>query len=202
MFETIFDLETKKFFDDIGESDPSKLGVSIVSLYFRELDGDFKEISGTMMSFWESEFNQMWKYFYDSQRIIGFNTVRFDVPALRPYAPKDFARLPHFDILEKLKLESGHRASLNKIAIDTLGDSKIDHGANAIEYWNKGDEVSLGLLKKYCEYDVVLTKNIYDFGSQNKYLKFTDHWNNPRTVTIDFSYPTDFAPEAKQTSLF
>ena len=45
MIEVIFDLETKKFFDETGNFDPSGLGVSIVSVYRRELDADFKEIS-------------------------------------------------------------------------------------------------------------------------------------------------------------
>ena len=49
-------------------------------------------------------------------------------------------------------------------------------------------------------YDVILTKDIYDFVVKNKFIKYTDRWNNPRTVQIDFSYPT---PEAiSQESLF
>ena len=48
MFEVIFDVETKKFFNDTGTNDPADLGVSIVSLYTREA-GE----KGQMMSFWE-----------------------------------------------------------------------------------------------------------------------------------------------------
>lgn len=202
MFELIFDLETKKWFDETGTTDPADLGVSIVSVYFRELDSSFKEISGEIMSFWEKDFDQMWKYFLDSDRIIGFNSIHFDVPALRPYAPKNFAKLPHFDILDKIRDESGHRVSLNRVAKDSIGEEKIDQGKNAPQYFQNADPESLKQLVKYCESDVLLTKKVYDFAFQNKILKYTDYWNNARTISVDFSYPADFLPSAKQSSLF
>jgi len=202
MFEVIFDLETKKFFDDTGTFDPADLGVSIVSLYFRELDGDLKEISGEMMSFWEQDFEKMWQLFRKAHRIIGFNSLHFDVPALKPYSPADFSKMPHFDMLAAIKDEFGHRISLNAIAKDTLNSQKSDHGSNAIKYWSAGDKESLAKLQHYCEMDVQLTKDIYDFGRNNRYLKFTDHWNTPRKVTIDFSYPPELLAAAKQDSLF
>ena len=42
--EVIFDIETKKIFEDIGSNDPAGLGVSIVSLYKRILDENFNEV--------------------------------------------------------------------------------------------------------------------------------------------------------------
>ena len=56
-------------------------------------------------------------------------------------------------------------------------------------------------LQKYCEADVLLTRDVYDFALQNKHLKFIDKWNNLRTVTVDFS-PTDNTQLIKQASLF
>lgn len=143
----------------------------------------------------------MWKYFWQADRIIGFNSINFDVPALLPYAPAGFAKLPHFDILDELKKITGRRVSLNRIAKDTLGNVKIDSGANAVMYWQKHDPESLAKLKSYCEADVTITRDVYDFALKNKHLKFTDHWNNPRQIDIDFSYPRDSATIA-QPSLF
>ena len=60
MWEVIFDLETKKFFDDTGTSDPADLGVSVLSQYQRELNDNFAEVSGKMYSFWEKDFDHMW----------------------------------------------------------------------------------------------------------------------------------------------
>jgi DEAD/DEAH box helicase domain-containing protein len=202
MFEVVFDCETKKFFDEAGSFDPADLGVSIVSLYAREITPDFEEISGEMLSFWEGEFEKMWKFFFQADRIIGFNSLHFDVAALKPYAPAGFAILPHFDILEKLRDISGKRVGLNAVARDTLGEEKNDHGENAVKYYQAGDPESLAKLKKYCEMDVEITKKIYDFGAKNKFLKYTDFWNDRHTVPVDFSYPLGFTSLDKQESLF
>lgn len=202
MFEVIFDIETKNWFSDTNSSDPSGLGVSIVSVYFRELDSNLLETSGTMTSFWENEIPDMWHLFRQADRIIGFNSLGFDVPVLRPLAPSDFSTWSHFDIYKTIKDQNlGKAAGLDAIAKDTLGTGKIDSGENAIMYWRKGDPESLALLKKYCEADVEITKNLYDFALKHSFLKFTDRWNTPRTVQVDFSYPKDYASQ-KQVSLF
>lgn len=196
--EVIFDLETKSFFVEDGKFDPSRFGVSIVSLYHRKLDESFKEIEGETLSFWEKDFAEMWKIFQGANRIIGFNSISFDVPALSPYSPFGFSKLPHFDILDEIKKIAGHKTSLHKIAKATLGLQKTDSGENAVLYWEKGDKRSLGLLQKYCEDDVKITKDIYDYVLKNKSLKFTDYWNNPREIRIDFSYTlkNDVSPQA------
>lgn len=200
--EVIFDVETKKFFDDIEGKDPGDLGVSIVSLYTRQLDDNFKEVEGKMWSFFESEFDQMWNYFLKADRIIGFNSIHFDVPALKPYAPTQFSKLPHFDILALIKDASGRRVSLNSVAKETLHEEKNDSGENAIKYYSAGDPESLAKLRKYCEMDVALTTRVYDYGRLSKELKYKDFWNTVRTIPVDFSYPQGFVAAAKQEGLF
>jgi len=202
MYEVIFDLETQKFFDDTGTTDPADLGVSIVSLYRRQLDPDLAEISGKLYSFWEHELESMWQLFSDADRIIGFNSLKFDIPVLKPYAPGFFPKLPHFDIYDRVKGVHGRAASLNAFARDTLQASKSDSPVNAIKYWQSGDANSLALLKKYCEADVLLTRDLYDYALKNKHLKFTDHWNTPRVVEVDFSYSATVPLPQKQPTLF
>lgn len=187
--QVFWDTETKKFFDEIETQNPADLGVSIVSVYTRKVDDDFKEIEGKMFSFWEDEFEKMWPIFEEADRIVGFNSIKFDVPAVSPYAPSHFAKLPHFDIMAEVKNVFGRRISLDAIAKETLGTYKIDSGANAVIYWNKHDEESLAKLKKYCEMDVTITRDVYDFAFKNKKLKFKDKWNTPVEVQLDFSYP-------------
>lgn len=202
--EIIFDVETKTFFDETGDFDPRKLGVSIVSLYRRKLDEDFKEVEGEIMSFWEKDFEEMWTLFSEADRIVGYNSVRFDVPALSPYTSLDLSKLPHFDILDIIKKTHGKRVSLNRVAKSTLGRSKIDEAKNATVYWASQKPSDLEKLKRYCEEDVLLTKDIYDFGLHRGFLNFTNYWNSPFTVKIDFSYPPKFIPKSasKQTQLF
>jgi DEAD/DEAH box helicase domain-containing protein len=187
--EVIFDIETKKIFDDIAGSNPADLGISIISLYKRQLDDKLNEVSGEMQSFYEEDFPKMWTFFSNADRIIGFNSLHFDVPAMAPLAPYDFKKLKHFDIMEHIKNAIGFRLSLNAIANETLGHSKIDTGLNAVYYWQEHSEESLAKLKKYCEMDVMVTKEVYDYGLKNKQLKYKDKWNTPRVIDVDFSYP-------------
>lgn len=202
VFEVFFDCETKKFFTDIDGYNPADLGVSLVSVYSRQLDDDLKEVSGQMQSFFETDFDQMWPIFLKADRIVGFNSLKFDIPALKPYSPAAFAKLNHLDILAAIKDTSGHRVSLNSVARESLKIEKNDSGENAIKYWEEGSKESLAKLKKYCEMDVEITKKVYDFGFKNGHLRYIDFWNTSRTVPVDFSYPKNFKAEAKQESLF
>jgi DEAD/DEAH box helicase domain-containing protein len=201
MFEVIFDVETKKFFDETGTNNPADLGVSLVSLYFRQLHPDFSEKTGEMHSFWEHQFSDMWGYFQQADRIIGFNSISFDVPALKPYSPAGFAKLPHFDILNEVYKSLGRRYSLDSFSKQTLGRGKIDSGANAVKYWQSADPKLLHQLQSYCEADVALTRDLYDYALKNNRLRYIDHWNTPRELTVNFSYPQNAVSE-KQISLF
>ncbi len=200
--EVIFDLETQKFFDEIEGSDPADLGVSILSMYVRTIDENFNEIKGEMISFFEDDLSKAWELFKKSDRIIGFNSKHFDVPALKNYLPLELTKIPHLDILEHIRLVNGKRVSLGAIANGTLGDHKADDPRNAITYWAKHDEESLKKLKFYCEEDVRLTKEVYDYGLKNKKLTFKDYWNDLKTIDVDFSYPKIEVPEKVQDSLF
>lgn len=201
MFELIFDVETKKIFADINSKNPAELGISIVSAYERELNSDMSEISGKMHSFWESDFDKLWPLMQKANRIIGFNSIHFDIPALQPYASFRLDKLPHFDILDKVKESAGHRISLSVLARDNLGHTKIDSGLNAVMYWNQHDKISLDKLQRYCEADVLVTKQLYDFGIKNGILHYTDKWNELRQIKIDFNYSKQ-STNIKQESLF
>lgn len=198
--EIIFDVETKRLFQDIEGSNPGDLGVSIVSLYHRTLDSDLNEIQGEILSFWESDFPKMWPLFQTAERIIGFNTIRFDIPAILPYTSFPFAKLPHFDLMDHVKFALGRRISLDSIAKVTLERNKIASGLDAVYYWEKGDPGSLAKLQKYCEEDVLITRDIYDYGLKNRVLKYVDKWNTKREIPVDFSYPK--TSESSQGSLF
>ena len=198
--EVFFDVETKNLFNDKGEFNPKDLGVSIVSLYKRKVDVNLREIEGEMLSFWEKDFGKIWPIFQNAERIIGFNSINFDVPALQPYADFPLSKLSHFDILLMVKEAFGKRISLDSIAKETLGKEKSDIGVNAVFYWQEGGGKNLEKLRKYCEMDVQITKEIYDFVIKNGYIHFKDRWNTLRHVKLDFSYPKEVP--IKQIGLF
>lgn len=187
--EVIFDCETKKLFSDVERDDPGLLGVSIVSVYSRMLDKNFNEVEGKMESFWEADFDTMWPIFQNADRIIGFNSLGFDVPALKPYTNFPFEKLPHFDIMYKFKEMAGHRISLDALSRETLDREKSDVGLNAVIYYQKGDPESLAKLKKYCEDDVFITKEVYDFILKNGHALYKDKWNTLKKIELDFTYP-------------
>lgn len=200
--EAIFDLETQKFFDEIEGFDASQLGASVVSVYRRTLNKNFEEIKGQMSSFWVDDLTGLWEVLSKADRIIGFNSIKFDCVVLRPYCPIDLTKLNHFDILTHVKEVNGRRVSLNSIAEQTLGMVKVDDPKNAIIYWQKKDKKSLQKLQYYCEQDVILTRDIYDYGLKHKKLKFKDYWNTLREIEVDFSYPKFEKSTVKQDSLF
>lgn len=201
IFEVFFDVETKNLFRDTQTGEPQELGVSIVSVFSRTLDETFHPVKENLHSFWEHELADMWYLFEKADRIVGFNSINFDIPVLTPYAPSNFKKLKHFDLLDIIKTVSGRRFSLNHLASTTLGQEKTDIGTNAVQYWRKGDRESLTKLRKYCEADVLLTRDLYDFGITHKHIKYTDRWNNIKIIEVDFSYPKEIT-DAKQFSLF
>lgn len=201
--EVIFDIESQKLFSEVEHNDPSKLGVSIVSCYIREVTEHQEEIKGVMRSFWEHELADLWPVLKSAKRVIGFNTLKFDVPVLAPYAPPDtIAKLPHFDIMQSVRNALGHALSLAHLGEHTLGRGKTDVGTNAVLYWKQHDDESLAKLKYYCEADVLLTRDLYDFGVKNKHLKYVDRTNAPQQFSVDFSYPKEIIDASRQIGLF
>lgn len=200
--EVIFDCETQKLFNEISSNDPADLGISIVSVYVRQVDDAQRELSGQIMSFWEHDLAQMWPYFLAAKRIIGFNSNKFDVPALKRHAPPNFAKLPHFDIMDHVKSALDHYLSLNTLATSTLGTHKTDIGTNAVIYWKSQDPAQLAKLKEYCEADVLITRDLYDYGVREKKLKYIDKFNTPREFAVDFSYPKAVVDASRQIGLF
>lgn len=200
--EVIFDIESQRLFSDVENNDPTKLGVSIVSCYIREVTDDQREIHGEMRSFWEHELADMWPIMESATRIIGFNTIKFDVPVLSPYAPATFAKLAHFDIMQSVRQALGHSLSLAHLGEHNLGRGKTDVGTNAVLYWQQHDEESLKKLKYYCEADVLLTRDLYDHGVTNKILKYVDRTGAPQQFSVDFSYPKEIVDASRQIGLF
>lgn len=195
IFELFFDVETQKLFSDIETEDPADLGLSVVSVYQRSVDDEGNEKCGKMTSFWHKDagltprVEDMWELFEKADRIIGFNSKKFDSAVLRAHYHKDIRVLPHFDILEKIKEVFGKRLPLDMLAQVTLGVNKTDVGTNAVYYWANKSVENLRKLREYCESDVAITRDLYDFGKKHKHLKYVDRWNRVSEIPVDFSYP-------------
>lgn len=176
----VFDVETKKAFDEVGGFYPEKLGVSISGVWYGE-----EGTEGTLRGFREEEFPEMFKIFESADRIVGFNSIDFDMAALRPYYIGDLLKLPNFDILQEVEKKVGHRVKLDAIAKETLGIQKGGNGLDAITYFHEGNWEKL---TKYCLEDVVITRDLYLHAVKTGQLKFKNKWNELVNVGLDFSF--------------
>lgn len=157
----VLDLETKHTFHQYN--DLKKLGVSVVGVY------DYQE--NKLKSFLEKEINNLFPLLEKSSLIIGFNIKSFDLPVLQSYYPGEIDQFPIFDILEDIKKTIGRRLALNDVLLATLGKKKTGHGLQAINYYQEG---KIDQLKKYCLDDVLLTKELFDYGVKNGEILYLD----------------------------
>lgn len=188
----VFDVETKKAFDEVGGYYPEKLGVSIIGTYWRDESGE------EYVGYREDNFSPFWRKLETADLVVGFNIINFDYATLKPYYSGSFEQFPSLDIMVEMEKHLGHRVSLDAVAKETLGEQKNGHGLDAIRYYHDGDWESL---EKYCLQDVKVTKDIYDYGLANKILRFKNKWNNLIEVPVNFEQR---GSESKtvQTTLF
>ncbi len=178
-YEVVFDIETQNTFAEV-DNDFKKLKVSVVSLYRSDTD--------SYQSFTESELSQLWPILEKADRIIGFNSEHFDLPVLNNYYLGDLLLLPHLDLIIKVKESLGIRLKLASIAEATLDNvTKSADGLQAVRWWREG---KIDEIKKYCEQDVKVTKDIYDFGRQHKQLFYKNLSGEILPFAVNFD-PTE-----------
>ncbi|MDO8498107.1 MAG: ribonuclease H-like domain-containing protein [bacterium] len=150
-FPVMLDLETKYTFREFN--DPKKLGISVVAIYDY---GDNQEKIYT-----ESELSKLFPILERCSYVMGYNINSFDMAVLQGYYPGDTTRFSTFDILDDIKEKIGRRLALNDVINATLGKKKTGHGLMAIDYYKEGKWAEL---KKYCMDDVLLTKELFEYG--------------------------------------
>ena len=176
--EIVFDIETQNSFADVN-NDFKKLKISCVSIYRYATD--------SYDSFEEHELGKLWPILEKADLLIGFNSAHFDIPVMNNYYMGDLTKLPHLDIMERVKESLGFRLKLNDLAEATLDDvKKSADGLQAIRWWKEG---KIAEIKKYCEQDVTVTKQIYEFGKKNKQLFYKSLTGEvlPFRINLDFS---------------
>lgn len=188
----VFDVETKKAFDEVGGYYPEKLGVSIIGTFWRDEAGE------EYVGYREDNFSPFWRKLETADLVVGFNILSFDYATLKPYYSGSFEQFPSLDIMVEMEKHLGHRVSLDAVAKETLGEQKNGHGLDAIRYYHDGDWESL---EKYCLRDVKVTKEIYEYGLTNKVLRFKNKWNNLIEVPVNFERKGNEATGV-QTTLF
>jgi DEAD/DEAH box helicase domain-containing protein len=158
-FPLVLDLETKHTFRDF--SDHKKLGISVCAVY------DYATGLGTV--FEEKELPQMYKLLENCSYIVGYNIRSFDLPVLQAYYPGDITQFKTCDLMDDVREKIGRRLALNDLAYATLNKKKSGHGLMAIDYYREG---KMKELKSYCMDDVLITKDLFEFGIKNKEIYY------------------------------
>ncbi len=181
MLQVFFDIETKQIFEEVGGYFPDKLGISYVGVCVR----DGSAGAGDMTGFFEHQLDALFELLEQADVIIGFNSDNFDLPALAPHYRGKIDKLPSLDLMARIKKSCGHRIGLDAVAKDTLGTSKNGSGLDAVKYYKSGQ---LDLLAKYCQQDVKVTRDLYDFGLKNGKVRFKNKWQRVVECQVDFSF--------------
>lgn len=171
--EVVLDIET---YGNIR--DYSSLKVTVVSIYEYE--------TGQYRSFDENELGQLWPILERADRIIGYNSLHFDIPILNYQYAGDLLQLPQLDLLAVIKESSGKRYKLDDVAKATLNISKSADGLAAIRWYEEG---KIQQIKEYCEQDVKVTKEVYEFGKQNKQLFYPTLTGELMPIAVNFDMP-------------
>jgi DEAD/DEAH box helicase domain-containing protein len=160
------DVETQNFFNDAGGDgsyDHSDLKISFAGAYDNEKD--------EFMSFWEDDLKKLEELVAGAERVVGYNIWSFDYGVMASYMDVDLWTLPTLDLMEAMRKIVGFRPKLDDLARANDLGGKIGKGADAVEYWQRGE---LEKLEKYCLEDVRLTYEVWRVGEEERKLKYYD----------------------------
>ena len=159
----IFDIETKNTFSEVGSNSPEDLDISVVGIYDYE--------NNLYSTFEQEEFNELWNILEETDVLVGFNSIYFDLPLLNKYYPNDLRKKEHIDIFLTVREATGRKISLDNIAQATLDIGKSGDGLQAVRLWSEDKKQEV---KDYCKKDVEITKRIFEYGKEKGILKYND----------------------------
>jgi len=171
----VFDLETQNIFQEVESNDVTALDISVASVYDSETD---KYTTATV-----DELQILWPIIEHADALVGYNSNHFDIPILNKYYPGDLTQIKSIDLLENIKESLGRRLRLDSVAQATIGTKKSADGLSAVRWWREGQ---INKIKKYCEQDVKVTKEVFEYALEHGHIKFKDG-HQQREVPIDTS---------------
>jgi DEAD/DEAH box helicase domain-containing protein len=171
-----FDLETQRSFQEVGgRYNISRLGLSVAVTY--------STADGKCHHYTEENVADLIEELKAADLVVGFNVVRFDYEVLRAYTDYPLRKIPTVDILDDVYRILGFRLSLDALASATIGTTKSADGMQAIRWWRQG---KMQELFDYCQQDVEVTRQLYEFGRQNKYVQYRDRQWRIRRVPVNW----------------
>lgn len=156
----VLDIETQRLVQEVGGWDHiDKLGISVACAYDSKTD--------QYLSFRENELKALIDL-CEERLVVGYNIRGFDLPVMVPYG-LEIKRVDAFDIMYDLEALTRQRfLKLEAVARGTLGAGKSADGLMAVEWWKAGQ---IQKIIDYCMQDVKVTRDVFQFGRQNGFVK-------------------------------
>jgi DEAD/DEAH box helicase domain-containing protein len=173
----VFDVETQRSAAEVGGwHRADRMGISVAVLY--------DSVSDRFKTYLEKDIPDLIRDLQTFDLVVGFNNKRFDNRVLSAYSVFNLASLPTLDIMEKISNRLGYRLSLDRLAEHTLGVKKSANGLQALQWYKEG---RMEEITNYCRQDVQITRDIFLFGLENRYLLFKNKAGAIVRLPVDFS---------------
>jgi DEAD/DEAH box helicase domain-containing protein len=171
----VFDLETQKLAHEVGGwGNIRKMRLSLGVAHSQE-EG--------FRTFTEDNVSELINMLKSADLVVGFNQMGFDYEVLTAYTRENLRALPNLDILAVVKNTLGFRLALDHLAQFTLGKKKSGDGTMAASWFKEG---KMDLLQKYCQDDVAITRDLYEYGRKNGFLLYQQKGGNVAKVSVDW----------------
>jgi len=176
MNDLFFDLETQKSIQEVGGRENLRLLRVSIAVTLSAATSEFK-------TYTEQDVGTLITDLKSATRVIGFNLLSFDYQVLKAYTAERLSELPTLDLLEDIYNKLGFRVGLDALASATLGVNKSADGLAAIRWFREG---KIDELITYCRDDVAITKKLYEFGRDNKFVSFIDRDGRKKRINVNW----------------
>jgi len=169
-----FDVETQYLADEVGGWNFIHRMKLAVAVSYSTADGAFHWYT-------EETVNDLIAELLAADLVVGYNVLRFDYTVLSAYTDQPLHQLPTVDLLAHLHRTLGFRLKLDNVAQATLGIGKTADGIQAVHWYRQG---ALDKVVAYCQQDVEVTRQIYEFGRERGYVQYRDKRWRLRRVPV------------------
>jgi DEAD/DEAH box helicase domain-containing protein len=172
----VLDLETQNLVQDVGGwGNIHQLKISVGCAY--------DSMTNEYLTFRENEIHKL-NALCEKRLVIGYNIRGFDLVILQAYG-LELERLDVFDIMYDLQTLTRQKfLKLETVAQGTLNTGKSADGLMAVEWWKQGE---IDKIIHYCQQDVQVTRDIFEFGRKNGLVKLRRADGNNAEVRVNWN---------------
>jgi DEAD/DEAH box helicase domain-containing protein len=171
-----FDLETQFLADEVGGWDNKAAMKISVAVTWSSREKKFRQYT-------EGQVQALIAQLKSADLVVGFNVINFDYAVLQAYTQEDLSKIPTLDMLVEVTRALGHRLKLDSLATATLNAPKSADGLMAVKWWREGN---LTDLCQYCQKDVEITRDLWEFGRKYGYLLYEDRGKGLLRVPVSW----------------